>query len=248
MNTILKSLTAVAFPIAVLILSTTSMPAQQTKPAEMVKDHSPVGTWIWERKSGDKMIESKVTIAEKDGKFSGKVKDEEHDLEIKNSALKDGTFSFEVFPHPEAPTAAIKFEGKVSADKIAGTMSYTVNDEDKSIPWTAKKYDPMTPVIGKWLLEFETPDGNALSFKIQAKKKGKRLGVTFVDDKTAKVRSVKFKDGVLTFSTKQDYQDQPISVDWDLTIEGNQVNGVLYYYFDETQDEGEIEVTGERVK
>lgn len=247
MNTILKSLTAVALPIAVLILSSSSVSAQ-TEPDKKVKDQSPVGTWTWERKSGDKMIESKITIMKNDGKFSGKLKDVEHDLEIKNSELKDGTFSFEVFPHPEAPTVAIKFEGKVSADNIKGTMSYTVKDEDKTVPWTAKRYDPMTAVIGKWLLEFETPDGVEIAFKIEAKKKGKKLGVTFLDEPSAKVRSIKFKDGVLSFSTKQEYEDQPISVDWELTVKGNQIDGQLYYYFDETQDEGEIEVTGERVK
>jgi len=249
MNTILKSLATVALPIAVLMSSTSSGTAQETKPTEKAKSHSPAGTWNWERKSGESMIKSQVTIVEKGGKFTGKFKDEDHDLAIKNSKLNDGTFSFEVFPHPEKPDLAIKFSGKVSAEKITGTMNYNVNDEAKSIPWIANRSDPFKAVLGKWLLEFETPDGQAISFTIEAKKKGKSLGLTFVDDESAKIRKVKFKDGVLSFDTKQVYNEQPLTVEWDLTIKGNQATGILFYSFDnDAAQEGEIEVAGERVK
>ena len=248
MNTFLKTLTAVAIPIAILILSSATAPAQETKASKKAEEHSPAGSWTWERKSGKSKIESNVTIVEKDGKFSGKFKDDDHDLDIKNCKLEDGTFSFAVFPDPKKPEHVIKFSGKVSADKIKGKMNYMVKDEAKSVTWTATRYIPMDAVIGKWQLEFETPDGVALEFMIQAKKKGKGLGVSFVDDDATKVRKVKFKNGVLSFDSQQVYEEQPVSVEWDLKIDGDEIIGTLYYMFDEQDEEGEIEVYGERVK
>jgi hypothetical protein len=53
----------------------------------------------------------------------------------------------------------------------------------------------------------------------------------------------------LSFDTKQVYEEQPISVEWDLAIKGNRATGTLFYTFDnDTAQTGEIEVTGERVK
>ena len=249
MHKFFKSLVVLALPVTFLGLVAISVNAQETKPAKKVKQQSPVVTWNWERKSGEEKMSTKLTVAQKDGKFTGKVKDEDHDLAIKSCELKDGTFSFEVFPHPEKPDFSIKFSGKVSENQIKGTMNYFAEEEDKSIPWIAKRDDPNQAVLGKWLLEFETPDGAALSFTIEAKKKGKGIGLEFVDDDSAKFRKVKFKDGVLSFVTKQVYEDQPISVEWDLTIKGNQATGSLYYSFDnDAAEEGEIEVNGERVK
>jgi hypothetical protein len=249
MNAIFKPLAAVALPFVVLFVLATHSPAQEAKSKEKVEKYSPVGTWNWERKVGDSMIPSQLTIEEKGGKFSGKLKDKDNDLEIKNSTLKDGTFSFEVFPHAEHPDVAIKFSGKLSADKITGRMNYDVNGEAKSVDWVAKRDDPFKAVLGKWFLEFETPDGQGVSFTMEVKKKGKGLDVTFLDDDTAKIKKVKFKKGVLSFDTKQLYQDQPLTVEWDLTIKGNIVTGLLFYSFDNnTAQQGELDVDGERVK
>lgn len=241
------SLNRLVIPFVVLALLPAIGHAQENDSKKDVV-HSPVGTWSWMRKSGESEIPSQLTIVKKDGKFTGKFKDKDHDLAIKNGKLKDGTFSFEVFPHAEKPELAIKFSGDVKAEKITGTMNYSINGE-QSLPWVAKRVDPMSPVLGKWLLEFETPDGVALSFTVEAKEKGERLTLAFVGDDSAKFREVNFKDGVLSFETKQVYQEQPLSVEWDLTLKGNQATGTLYYSFDnDAAEAGEIEVTGERIK
>ena len=46
----------------------------------------------------------------------------------------------------------------------------------------------------------------------------------------------------------QDYQNQPISVEWDLKIKGKGISGDLFYSFDNADDQGEIEVFGQKIK
>ncbi len=92
------------------------------------------------------------------------------------------------------------------------------------------------------------PRRHGLEFKIEVEKKGKGLGIKFVDEKTAKVRNVKFKDGALNFESHQEYEEQPVTVEWTLKFTDNQATGSLYYTFDEAEGEGELEVSGTRVK
>lgn len=246
MNTICRSFATLVLPLAFVCLST-QLDAQVS--SKKKTENSPVGSWNWERKSGDEMIKSQLTVTKKGDTYAGRVKDKDHDLTIKNSKFKDGTFSFEVSPHKENPEMTIQFSGKVSKGEIKGTMNYTVNGEEKSQEWNPKRSEPYAAVLGKWLLEFETPDGQQLSFTIEAKKKGKKLGLAFVDDDSAKFKNVKFKKGVLSFDTKQMYQDQPLNVEWDLEIDGDDLSGMLYYSFEnDVAEAGEIEVMGERVK
>ncbi len=248
MNAFFKTIIAVAIPAALLILASGNSVAQDGDAAKNVEKNSPVGTWTWERKAGGKKVKTKLVVKEKEGKFSGKLKDDEHDLEIKNCSLKDGTFAFQVSPHPESPEMVIKFSGKVGADKIKGNMSFTMGGEDKSTSWEAKRFAATDVVVGKWLLTFETPDGNEVAFKLRVKKNGEGIALEFVDDDTASIDDVEFKDGTLSFVSEQVYQDQPITVEWELKIEGNQATGSLFYKFDQAAEEGELEVSGERIK
>lgn len=247
MNTILSMLTVGIIPFAFLVTSTGIAPAQETK---TTKKLSPVGNWTWIRKSGDKQIESRITVVEKDGEFFGKLQDDEHDFELKNAKLDDGKFSFSVSPHEESPDKQITFNGKLTADHIKGKMTYTIGGESKSIDWVAKRVQPLDAIVGKWSLEFETPDGNELVFEIEVKKKDNR-GITlrFTDEDSTKISKVKFKDEILTFESKQQYEGEPLKVEWDLKLDGDTLDGVLYYQFERIPDNsGDIEVFGERVK
>lgn len=240
---------ALTIPFALVFMFAGQADAQDKKTAEKVVHFSPTGTWNWERKAGDATVKCELIVSKKkDGTFSGKYEDKDHKLDIKNAKLEEGSFSFEVAPRPDSPKMVIQFNGKVAADSIKGKMSYPVGDETKSTDWLAKRSDPMKAALGKWFLEFETPDGTEIQFTINVKKKGNGVSVSFVDDESAETKKVKFKKNVLSFDTEQDYQGQPLDVEWDLKIDGNQLDGTLYYAFQNSAEEGEIEVIGERVK
>ena len=240
---------ALAIPFAIVFLLAAPGDAQEKDALKNEKRFAPTGIWNWERKTGDQTVKCKLTVSrKKDGSFAGKYEDKDHKLAIKNAKLKEGNFSFEVSPHPEEPQKVIQFNGKVSADSIKGNRSYTFNDKKVSTEWMAKRFDPLKPMLGKWELEFETPDGTELQFVIRVKKKGDGLSVSFVDDDTAKIDKVRFNKNVLSFETEQEYQDQPLDVEWELKLNGDQLDGKLYFEFQNSPEKGEIEVSGDRLK
>lgn len=248
MITTTKSL-ALTVPFAILFLIAAQPHIQAQDTAKNADKFSPTGTWNWERKSDDSSIKCKLVVSKKkDGTFTGKYEDKEHKLEVKNAKLEDGNFSFDLHPHADNAKMVVQFKGKLSADSIKGKMSYALGDEKKSIDWLAKRFDPMGAAVGKWSLEFETPDGQELEFVINVKKKGDGLTLAFVDDDTSKISKIKFKKNVLSFDSYQIYQEQPINVEWDLVLKGNQLDGTLYFAFENSEDEGEIEVSGSRLK
>ena len=135
----------------------------------------------------------------------------------------------------------------MAPESIKGKMSYSIGDQDQAMQWNAKRFDPMNAATGKWTLEFVTPDDLEVSFTIKVQKKGKGLSVDFVDDDSVDVSHVKFKKNVLSFDSEQVYQGIPVTVEWDVKLDDDLVDGVLYYSFDNEQGEGELTVTGERV-
>ena len=246
MKSILSLLTVGIIPFAFLVSSEIA-PAQETKTTKKV---SPIGNWSWLRKSGDKQIESKITVIKKEGKFFGKLTDDEQELELKNAKLEDGQFSFAVTPHKESPDKQIKFKGKLSADQIKGKMSYTINGDIKTKDWVAKRVQSFDAITGKWNLEFETPDGNQLEFEIEVKKKNNRgISLRFTNQDSTEISNIKFKNDILTFESKQQYEGEPLKVEWDLKLDGEALDGALYYQFERIPDNrGDIDVFGHRVK
>ena len=243
--------TLAIFPICFFLLGFmvyTDLPAQQEKTTTKSNVASPVGTWTWERKADKKKLTTKLTISEKSGTYSGRVKDSKLDLKIEECKFEDGKLSFLVFPYPDRPKKSISFFGSVSDDQIKGKMSFDVDGETKSDKWLAKRFNPMNAAVGKWLVEFDTPDGQSHAYEFRAKIKDEKITLKFIGDQSAEVKNVKFKDGVLSFYSQQDYEGQNVSVDWELEIDGSNLGGKLYYSFDNSQEEGELEVTGSQVK
>ncbi len=227
-------------------LLTTAAPSSAQETSGAVKDNSPKGEWAWKRQAGNDSVLCRLTIKEKDGKLSGIYKDNRHELKIQNAQMKDGSLSFEINPKPDDKSRLISFKGKVAKESIIGKMTYLVKDQPKSTDWKAERYDPSMAVLGKWSINFETPDGNKLNYEFEVTQKTKGIGLKFLGDNNSKVSKVAFKNGVLVFDSTQEYEGQPIEVEWDLGIDGDKIDGRLFYSF--AEGEGELDVTGERVK
>ena len=232
---------------AFCFLVASSSMAQDDKPT--AASPSPVGTWNWEWKAGQNTIASSVTILNKNGKLSGVYKDKERKLDIQNPTLKKGELTFFILPNKDDQDYRIQFKGKVAKSSITGKMTYPAKGADKTVDWKAKRAEDFSGIVGKWVLEFATPDGVSLEYNVTVSKKKKGISLKFAEDSSAKISKVLFKDDILTFTSVQDYEGQPISVDWDLTLKGEQLDGVLYYQFTEIPEQnGELEVSGSRSK
>ncbi|HKA06425.1 MAG TPA: hypothetical protein VKD71_04155 [Gemmataceae bacterium] len=107
----------------------------------------------------------------------------------------------------------------------------------------ADKVDP----VGTWKCEYKIGDQERKS-ELTIKKDGDKLAGTmnWPDQKDAKLKDVKLKDGVLTFSAVRKIMDNEITVEYTLTIDGDKLKGKGAAEFNNQKNEFDIE--GKREK
>ena len=85
-----------------------------------------------------------------------------------------------------------------------------------------EKADP----VGTWKCEYKIGDQNRTSTLTIAKDGDKLAGtMSWPDQKDAKLKDVKLKDGDLTFSAERVFMDNKIAVEYKLTIAGDKLKG-----------------------
>src|ERR1700752_2322847 len=86
----------------------------------------------------------------------------------------------------------------------------------------ADKVDP----VGTWKCEYEIGEMKRTS-TLTIKKDGDKLAGTmsWPDQKDAKLKGVKLKDGDLTFSAEREVMDNKFNVEYKLTITGDKLKG-----------------------
>ena len=106
-----------------------------------------------------------------------------------------------------------------------------------------EKADP----VGTWKCEYEIGDMKRTS-ELTITKDGEKLAgtMTWPDQKDAKLKDVKLKDGELTFSAVRELMDNKIPVDYKLTITGDKLKGKGAAEFQGKKQEFDIE--GKREK
>jgi hypothetical protein len=108
----------------------------------------------------------------------------------------------------------------------------------------AKAEDKADPV-GKWKCTYEIGD---MECALTIKKDGDKLTGTmdWADQKDAKIKDVKIKDGTLTFSVVRKHNDVEIPIDLTLKIDGDKFKGKAAAEFGDQKQEFDIE--GKREK
>ncbi len=86
----------------------------------------------------------------------------------------------------------------------------------------ADKVDP----VGTWKCEYEI-GGQKRTSTLTIKKDGDKLAGTmsWPDQKETKLKDLKLKDGVLTFSAERKVMDNTFTVEYKLTIAGDKLKG-----------------------
>ncbi|AWM38632.1 hypothetical protein GobsT_31880 [Gemmata obscuriglobus] len=89
----------------------------------------------------------------------------------------------------------------------------------------ARAEDKANPV-GTWKCEYTIGDMKRTAELVVTKDGDKLAGVmNWPDQKGAKVKDLKFKDGELTFSAVRKFMDNEIAIDYKLKVEGENLKG-----------------------
>jgi tRNA A-37 threonylcarbamoyl transferase component Bud32 len=108
----------------------------------------------------------------------------------------------------------------------------------------ADKVDP----VGTWKCEYEAA-GQMRTCNLTIKKNGDKLAGTmsWPDQKETNLKDLKLKDGTLTFSALRKYMGNDVTVEYKLTIDGDQFKGKGTTFLDGIKKQ-EFDIEGEREK
>jgi hypothetical protein len=106
-----------------------------------------------------------------------------------------------------------------------------------------EKADP----VGTWKCAYEIGDQKRMS-TLTIKKDGDKLAGTmsWPDQKEAKLKDVKLKDGTLTFSAEREVMDNKFTVEYKLMIDGDKLKGKGTVEFGGEKREFDIEAKREK--
>ncbi|QJW93985.1 DUF2147 domain-containing protein [Frigoriglobus tundricola] len=106
-----------------------------------------------------------------------------------------------------------------------------------------EKADP----VGTWKCEYEI-GGQKRTSTLTLKKEGDKYAGTmsWADQKDAKIKDPKFKDGKLTFTAERKFMDNTFTVEYTLTFDGDKFKGKSAAEFGGQKQEWDIE--GKREK
>ena len=101
--------------------------------------------------------------------------------------------------------------------------------------------------VGTWQCEYEI-GGQKRTSTLTLKKEGDKFvgTMSWPDQKDAKIKDPKFKDGKLTFSAERKFMGRTIPIDYTLTIDGDKLKGKGASDFGGQKQEFDIE--GKREK
>src|SRR5215208_7894654 len=111
----------------------------------------------------------------------------------------------------------------------------------------ARAGDEKADPVGTWKVEYAIGDQQRTAV-LTIKKDGDKLAGTmsWPDQKDAKLKDVKLKDGDLTFSAVREFKDNKIPIEYKLTITGDKLKGKGAAEFGGQKQEFDIE--GKREK
>ncbi len=111
----------------------------------------------------------------------------------------------------------------------------------------ASARDDKADPVGTWKCEYEIGGQKRMS-TLMIKKDGDKLAGTmnWPDQKDAKLKDVKLKDGTLTFSAERELMDNKFTVEYKLMIDGDKFKGKVAV--DIGGQKQEIDIEGKREK
>src|SRR5262245_45559566 len=123
----------------------------------------------------------------------------------------------------------------ITSALVLGLCGFAVAKEEKANP------------VGTWKCSYEIGDQKRMS-ELTIKKDGDKFDGTmsWPDQKDAKLKDVKFKDGTLTFSAVRKVMDMEINVEYTLKIDGDSFKGKIAAVVGDQKNE--IDIAGKREK
>lgn len=209
----------------------------------------PVGTWKFAYEIGGQKRTSTLAIKKDGDKLAGTMSwPDQKETRLSDLKLKEATLTFSAERKVMDNTFTVAYELTIDGHKFKGKGAVEAGGEKREFDIEGQREKDGDPV-GLWKCEYEI-GGQQRTSELTITKEGDKLAGTmsWPDQKEAKLKDVKFKEGELTFSAIRKLMDQEIAVDYKLAIDGDKLKGKGSAEFGGEKREFDIEGNREKAK
>ena len=189
------------------------------------------GTWKWtiETPNGN-TFDSTLALKQDGSKLTGTYKGSRGgETKITDGKLSGSEVSFKIKREFQENSITVVYKGKLQGDRIDGSLS--VQEQEWTTEWHAKRQAPKVNATGEWNWSLETPNGDVFEATLDLKQQGNSLtGELFGDNFELDIDEGSVKGNTLTFLTKRVTDDgNTIIYKSQGTISGNSITGTVKF-------------------
>lgn len=187
------------------------------------------GTWKWEVGGRQGNTRAMTAQLKREGaKVTGTIAGPQgREIEIQNGKIaEDGTVTFATKVERGERTIENKYQGKVSGDKLTGTIEFTTqNGQTRSREWSAKREG--ASVTGKWKTVRERDDGSTMEFIYNLKQEGNKLSGTTAWNNSEEIplKEGKVEGDKVTFKVVRERDGRSFTADYTGKLQGQSIVG-----------------------
>jgi len=227
----IRSQNLLLIPLACALLSGSSF-----SPAAAEAKIDPSGTWTWTftMSNGD-TLEPKLDLKLEGGKLTGKISARGEEAPIEQAKLEGNELSFRIVREQNGTSSPIKFQGRISGDRIKGTTEYVRgNGETATWEWEATRQGGVKTssanVTGTWKYSLTTPNGQTVEPVLKLKQEGSKISGTITINET----EVPISDGALngsdiSFKVVRERDGRTMSSLYKGKVEGDSIKGTVTF-------------------
>ena len=239
--------------LATLLVFTSSLAAaagsavaDDKKSDEKAKSIDPTGTYVWERKRGNRTLKSSLRLDYRNGRLTGSVKSRRAEAEIELGKLEGDKISFQTTRVWNDTKFAMKYQGTVTATGIEGTTQFRArNGKDRSRPWKAERTVSIADVLGLWKFKFEGREGETIETSIDVTRSGDKLVGHYKSPWSEhQAEQLTLSGSEFSFAIHGKTGEDSFSATYKGKLRGNSMTGTLA--FDIGGNKGEREFVGRR--
>ena len=237
-----KGLAWLGVLVLVLGVGLVSKTRADEKDAKIV---DPTGTWTWESSRRDRTVTSTLKLKLQHGKVVGTLQGRGDEVKIENGKLEGDKLSFQYTRARGDRAFTVKYQGKVTAASIKGTLEFSFGDRVRTREWEAKRIIALADILGLWKFSSTRRNGEPLETSLKITRDGDKLKGLYTSPwREHEIPKITLKGNVLSF----EYSGETDRGDFHFAYKGkvgrNSIKGNVEYKFGDR--EGSREFTGKR--